>query len=234
MEKLVLKLKSIPFFSAYSKDLTKSKSNLLKLIACITMFIDHTGFLYFPQKPLLRIIGRIAFPIFAYQVAVGFWHTSDHKRYLKRLLIFAIISQYPFYLMTGDGELNVIATFFFAALCLYFFKKSWYILTIIPLGISYFVPMDYGLYGVLAVLTFYYFYKKPILQLVGFSVLTIIFSNLNGWQIQLYSVLSVVLILLVRIIPVNFEFKLNKYFFYWFYPVHMLFLVFVGKLLGYS
>ncbi|AEM72767.1 TraX family protein [Caldicellulosiruptor acetigenus] len=234
MEKLALKLKSIPFFSACSKDLTKSKSNLLKLIACITMFIDHTGFLYFPQNPLLRIIGRIAFPIFAYQVAVGFWHTSDHKRYLKRLLIFAIISQYPFYLMTGDGELNVIATFFFAALCLYFFKKSWYILTIIPLGISYFVPMDYGIYGVLAVLIFYFLYEKPILQLVGFSILTVIASYLIGWQLQVYSILSVVLILFARMLPVDFEFRLNKYFFYWFYPAHMLFLVFIGKLLGYS
>jgi len=234
VEKLVLKLKSIPLFSVYSKDLTKSKSDLLKLIASITMFIDHTGFLYFPQKPLLRIIGRIAFPIFAYQVAVGFWHTSDHKRYLKKLLIFAIISQYPFYLMTGDGELNVIATFFFAALCLYFFKRKWYPLVIIPLAISYFISMDYGIYGVLAVLLFYFLYEKPILQLIGFSILTLIVTHLMGWQLQVYSILSVVLILFVRMLPVDFEFKLNKYFFYWFYPLHMLFLVFVGKLLGYS
>ncbi|ADQ05586.1 TraX family protein [Caldicellulosiruptor owensensis OL] len=234
MEKLVLKLKSIPFFSVYSKDLTKSKSNLLKLVACITMFIDHTGFLYFPQKPLLRIIGRIAFPIFAYQVAVGFWHTSDHKRYLKRLLIFAIISQYPFYLMTGDGELNVIATFFFAALCLYFFKRKWYPLVIIPLAISYFISMDYGIYGVLTILLFYFLYEKPILQLIGFSILTLIVTHFMGWQLQVYSILSVVLIFFVRMLPVDFEFKLNKYFFYWFYPLHMLFLVFVGKLLGCS
>ncbi|ADQ05938.1 TraX family protein [Caldicellulosiruptor hydrothermalis 108] len=233
MDKFVLKLKSIPYFSILSKDLTKSKSNLLKLIACITMFIDHTGYLFFPQKPILRIIGRIAFPIFAYQVAVGFWHTSDHKKYLKRLLIFAIISQYPFYLMTGDGELNVIATFFFAALCLYFFKSSWYVLVIVPLAISYFVSMDYGIYGVLAVLIFYFLYEKPILQLVGFSVLTVIASYLLGWQLQVYSILSVILILFIRMFPVDFEFRLNKYFFYWFYPVHMLFLVFIGKLLGY-
>lgn len=220
--------------SLYSKDLTKAKSDLLKLIACITMFIDHTGLLYFPQKPLLRIIGRIAFPIFAYQIAVGFKFTSGHKKYLKRLLIFAIISQYPFYLMTGDMELNVIVTFFLAALCLYFFKNKWYVLVIFPLALSYFVSMDYGIYGVLAVLVFYFLYEKPLLQFVGFSVLTILFSFFMGWQIQIYSILSVVLILFVRTLPVDFEFKLNKYFFYWFYPLHMLFLVFVGKLLGYS
>lgn len=115
-----------------------------------------------------------------------------------------------------------------------FFKRSWYVLVIVPLAISYFVSMDYGIYGVLAVLIFYFLYEKPILQLVGFSILTVIASYLLGWQLQVYSILSVVLILFVRMLPVDFEFRLNKYFFYWFYPVHMLFLVFVGKLLGYS
>lgn len=94
-----------------------------------------------------------------------------------------------------------------------FFKRSWYVLVIVPLAISYFVSMDYGIYGVLAVLIFYFLYEKPILQLVGFSILTVIASYLLGWQLQVYSILSVVLILFVRMLPVDFEFRLNKYFF---------------------
>ncbi|WPX08577.1 TraX family protein [Anaerocellum danielii] len=231
MEKIISNLNTLPFFMPMSKKLTKSKSNLLKLIAAATMLIDHIGYLYFPNIILFRIIGRIAFPIFAFQVATGFRFTSNPKNYLKRLFIFAIISQIPFSLMTGDSyELNIIATFFFAVLALFFIQKRWYFLVMIPLAISYFVPVDYGIYGVLSVLIFYLFFDIPLLQLIGFCILTWFEVHLIGWSVQFYSIISVVLILLIRMLPVEFELKLNKYFFYWFYPVHMLLLVMIGKM----
>jgi len=231
MEKISTNLNTMPLFALLSKQLTKSKSNLLKLIAAATMLIDHIGYLYFPNSVLFRIIGRIAFPIFAYQISVGFKFTSNPKRYLKRLFIFALVSQIPFSLMTEDPyELNVIATFFFAAVALFFIQKRWYFLVVIPLAISYLVPMDYGIYGVLSVLIFYLFFDMPLLQLIGFCILTWFEVHLIGWSVQFYSIISVVLILLIRMLPVEFELKLNKYFFYWFYPVHMLLLVMIGKM----
>ncbi|ABP66213.1 TraX family protein [Caldicellulosiruptor saccharolyticus DSM 8903] len=231
MEKIISNLNTLPLFMLMSKKLTKSKSNLLKLIAAASMLIDHIGYLYFPNRVLFRIVGRIAFPIFAFQVAAGFKFTSNPKRYLKRLFIFALVSQIPFSLMTGDPyELNVIATFFFAAVALFFIQKRWYFLVIIPLAISYFVPMDYGIYGVLSILIFYLSFDMPLLQLIGFCILTWFEVHLIGWPVQFYSIISVVLILLIRMLPVEFELRLNKYFFYWFYPVHMLLLVVIGKM----
>ena len=67
-------------------------SFVLKLIAIITMLIDHIGAVLYPEIRWLRLIGRIAFPIFAYLVAEGFYKTSDIKKYLKRLFIFALVS----------------------------------------------------------------------------------------------------------------------------------------------
>lgn len=70
--------------------------NLLKLIAMITMLCDHAGKMLFPQYAVMRIIGRIAFPIYAYSLAVGCVYTRNHLRYLKRIVLLALISQ-PLY-----------------------------------------------------------------------------------------------------------------------------------------
>lgn len=71
-------------------------TNLLKLVAMIAMFIDHSGKMLFPEWPIMRIIGRIAFPIYAYCIAVGCVYTHDLLKYLKRIVLLALISQ-PFY-----------------------------------------------------------------------------------------------------------------------------------------
>lgn len=70
--------------------------NLLKLIAMLTMLCDHAGKMLFPQYAVMRIIGRIAFPIYAYCLAAGCVYTRDHLRYLKRIVLLALISQ-PIY-----------------------------------------------------------------------------------------------------------------------------------------
>ena len=65
--------------------------NQLKMIALITMTIDHVGVILLPQYPILRIIGRLSFPIFAYMVAEGCHYTHDIKKYAARLFLFAVV-----------------------------------------------------------------------------------------------------------------------------------------------
>ena len=71
-------------------------TNLLKLIAMISMLIDHVGKMFFPQYRIMRIIGRIAFPTYAYCIAVGNVYSRDRLKYLQRILLMGLISQ-PFY-----------------------------------------------------------------------------------------------------------------------------------------
>ena len=96
----------------------------LKMIAIIAMFIDHLGAVIFPEYIELRIIGRIAFPIFAYTLVEGFVYTHDVFKYMKRLGVLALLSEIPFDLAFFGtplefGHQNVFFTLFLGILMLY-------------------------------------------------------------------------------------------------------------------
>jgi len=67
--------------------------NALKLIAIVIMTIDHIGMQLFPNILMLRIIGRLAFPIFAYMIAEGCTYTKDRRKYLITIAVFAAVCQ---------------------------------------------------------------------------------------------------------------------------------------------
>ena len=69
---------------------------VLKLIAIITMLFDHSGYLIYGHLSWMNFVGRIAFPIFAFQISEGCIHTHNLKKYFVRLIIFALISQIPY------------------------------------------------------------------------------------------------------------------------------------------
>lgn len=68
-------------------------TNALKIIACVSMFIDHLGFIVFPKLLILRIIGRLAMPIFSFFIGIGCVHTSSKKNYLFRVLGLGLVCQ---------------------------------------------------------------------------------------------------------------------------------------------
>lgn len=213
----------------------------LKIIACLTMIIDHLGYLVFKGKfSLFNFIGRIAFPIFAFQISEGYSNTKNLKKYILRLLIFAIISQYPFWLFHGlissEFSLNIFFTLLLGLICIIIYDKTKYKLLslLICLLLAYIGEIthcDYGFYGVFIILLFYIFKNNKTLMSLSFILCTIIkYANniLKYGNFQIYSLLCI-----CTIIPILFinlynkkQGKKIKYFLYIFYPVH-LFIIYI-------
>ena len=96
----------------------------LKLLAMAAMLVDHMGYLLFPTVMWMRYVGRLAFPIFAFQIAEGWYRTHNREKYTLRLLICAVVSEVPFDLAFSGtpvdaGYQNVLWTFFIAAAALW-------------------------------------------------------------------------------------------------------------------
>lgn len=191
------------------------------------MLIDHTGAILYPDLIILRIIGRLSFPIFCFLLVEGYCHTKNIKKYTKRLAIFALISEIPYDLAFRNQILefshqNVFFTLFIGLISLYLLNtlKSQYLrLTVLILSLltAQLIQSDYKYAGVLMILIFYFFKEKILEKTVFVTTLNILLGGL-----QSYAALSMV--------PIFFYNQKKgaslKYFFYVFYPVHLLVLYF--------
>lgn len=204
----------------------QQKNDMLKIIAITAMIIDHIGFAFFPYNPIFRVIGRLAMPIFAFGISTGYQHTSNLKKYLERILIFALISQAPYSLFFQSDVLNILFLFLFSIAVLYLIDKKKYILIIPILLLFITFAIDYSFFGLLTVVFFYIFKDSRIKIIISQGLLISIFSFFSNPL----SVFHFIGVLLVLYFPQN-KLKLNtgKYFFYWFYPAHLLILFLIKK-----
>lgn len=171
----------------------------MQIIAMITMLIDHIGLLFFPGELMWRIVGRLAFPIYAYALVQGYAHTSDFKKYALRLLLIAVISQIPYQLVLDHDGLNVVATLLAALLVLRLLDNikpgPLSIIVIAGVGVMMEVlPFDYGAYGLLLVLIFNYARSTGLL--VMHLLLNLIYMFSYGWVIQMVSLIPTLVIVL--------------------------------------
>ncbi len=136
-------------------------AGLLKTIAMLTMLIDHVGAIFFPGITELRVIGRIAFPLFCWGVAAGSVHTKSLPQYALRLLIGGLVAQ-PFFMLAlrhSIREWNVMATLLLGLLAIIGIRKRvWFShiwAPLICLGLAAMQQMDYGWRGVLLIILMY-------------------------------------------------------------------------------
>lgn len=203
----------------------------LKWIAVITMVIDHTGAVLFPPQLIFRYIGRISFPIFCFLIVEGFCHTSNVKRYIIRLGCFAAISEIPFDIAFNEKLLefesqNVFFTLLIGLVLLYVVQKSgnWVeklLWLVIAMAAALFLKSDYSCYGVLLIFWFYIMREKKWRKLLGGAV-----WNFHGYyQVQGYGALSMLVIALYN----GKRGPKMRYFFYLFYPLHLLLLWLIAQ-----
>lgn len=217
----------------------------LKILAMIFMLIDHIGSKLPSDSPIyleffMRGIGRLAFPIFLFLIIEGFKHTSDVKKYIKSLYVFGIISAVPFFIVFGT-PLNVFFTLGSVVLMLHLFEKTEdekekrKIFLIILLATSL---CDWGFAAVPTV----YFLRKSIkdreklatvipvflfvLMIVSNLILNfVLYGNVNFLNLILFSVPTLFSIPLLKSYNGELGIKLKgfgKYFFYAFYPIHLI------------
>lgn len=214
--------------------------NALKIVAMISMFIDHFGMIFFPYIPIFRIIGRIAFPIYAFLVAEGCKYTHDRKKYFLQMFILGTICSLAFILAEGYIYLCVLITFSMSILLIYLidYVKSnikarfiWLILGFLAsFMVCHLVEVDYGFFGVLVPIMVYLFDKKP-LKIVLFTISLIFLTISIHNDFQVYCLISLVFIVLYD----GTRGKLNlKMFFYLFYPLHLALLWGVAMLLNFT
>ena len=208
---------------------------ILKWLAIVTMTIDHTGAVLYPEYVALRIIGRLSFPLFAYLLVLGLESTRNVKNYFTRLFLFALVSQIPFYLALGVQpweHLNIFFTLSSGVLFIEFYRKNNFLM-ILPLAASALLPFDYGIYGIMAVCCFYFLRRNRTLGAAFFLLLNLIFLAVSS--IQFLSLLALPLILLHndgRFVISGIGKKTGyswwrKYFFYFYYPIHLTALYFL-------
>lgn len=218
----------------------------LKMIAVITMFIDHTAMIFQDTLPVLQMpilasftlyycmrkIGRLAFPLFCFLLTEGFVHTRSRLRYCGNLLAFAIITEIPYNIVHGGKLLyptaqNVFFTLLLGVLVLWLLetplKNSHKALILFPgVVLLSFLHIPYGRTGVLLVLLLYLLRQQPLLR--GLLCLPFLSGGYAAW-------LSLIPISLYNGERGFIRGKVLKYAFYAFYPLHLLLLYGVKLLL---
>lgn len=206
----------------------KLSSNSLKVIAMISMFLDHLGYLIFPDIIILRIIGRISFPIYAYLISEGCKYTKNRTNYFLRTFTLGLICSIAYMIATQEVFLCILLTFSISMLIIYlidYVKKSptnRFPLLIIVLIVTFYIcnviEFDYGFFGILVpVITYLSDNKLFKMSLFGISLLILTFNF--GNTLELYSLISIPIIAIYDGTKGKLNLKLVSYLFY---PVHFL------------
>lgn len=205
----------------------KLNGNALKVIAMVTMFLDHFGMILFPDVKAFRVVGRVSFPIYAYLISEGCKYTSDRKRYFLRISVLGTVCSLVYILVERYIYLCVLITFSMSILLIYLLDyvksdlKRRHILLIMGLllcwAVCHSVEVDYGFMGVLVPVMTYLSDKRRV-KTVLFAISLILLTLSVGNDVQVYCLVAVVLVSLYD----GTHGKVNlKWFFYSFYPVHL-------------
>lgn len=225
--------------------------NALKWIAAVLMVIDHVGVILLPELPILRILGRLSFPIFAFMIAEGCRYTRNKCRYFFSIFGVGAVCQLAVFLYNRSMEMNVLVTFSLSVLLVFSFawlKEQIFaenapifypfaalllfagmLAGVILLGRA--VDLDYSATGCMVPLfasllhpptgrknTALHRTDRPFVHVLAMAIGLLLLS-LDDGGIQWYCLLSLPLLLLYS----GKRGKARmKYFFYVFYPAHLL------------
>ena len=214
-----------------SKGLT---GNQLKLIAMVTMTIDHVGMLFFPQHLWLRLIGRLAMPIYAFFIAEGCRHTRSMPKYLSSVAWMGLLCSVVTY-FAGSLYQNILVTFSLSISLTWLLQKFrenkkplWVVLFALLLAVAWFLTqtlpgllpdtdsaIDYDFLGVILPVVIWLMPTK-ILQLLAATGVLLIMSVRNPLQFPALGAVA-----LLALYSGQRGKRNIKKLFYWYYPIHL-------------
>jgi hypothetical protein len=215
---------------------------MLKVIAVITMTIDHVGAILFPELLLLRVVGRLAFPLFCYLLVLGVESTTKLRDYLVRLLSFALVSQIPYFLafeFNPFEQLNIFFTLFFSALAIRLFKKK-SLLLILPVLAAVVFNSEGSIYGIAFVGCMMVLKEDTRLGALALFILNAPFLLIQNDPFQLIQIISLAALpliilhkhgwfrMVIKAPTSSVYFSWKKYFFYLYYPLHLAVIYLIG------
>lgn len=217
------------------------------------MLLDHIGFMFVPISTpiglIMRIVGRLTAPVMSLFVAEGYKYTSSKIKYGLRLLLFAVISHFPYTfahrISFFNTELNMIFTLFLSFLVLLVYDKTEnsvlrFGLIVLIIALSY--KFDWGLWAPMWTLAFYLFSGDKNKQAVAFTLISavkIITSYYSYMSLKIGPAARLFQCGLLLFIPFIFLYngekgrggKFSKWFFYIFYPAHLMILGIIYRLI---
>ena len=231
------------------KNLKGLTSFHLHILAMALMLGDHLWATLLPQQEWLTCLGRLAFPIFAFMIVEGYFHTRNIRRYLLRMLLFAAISEIPFDLIYGSTlfypfHQNVLWTFLLGLLAIHCCEKArgwlhwpvFFLAGVLGYLVGMLLMVDYSGAGVLTVLVFYVFRQRSWKDLLG-QLICLAYLNIHmlgtyfypitigRWEIEVVQQ-GFALLALIPIWLYNGQqgrhSKAFQYLCYSFYPAHLL------------
>lgn len=210
--------------------------NSLKIVALITMTIDHLGLMLFPDNEWMRIVGRIAFPIFAFMIAEGCRYTRNRLRYLLQIALMGIGMQIVLFIATRSLYQSVFISFTLAIILIYVIDKAkreqkikyWIAAVLFVFAIIFLClvlpnllyktdyDIDYNIIGIFIPVVCY-FAKSRKLKIIVFALSLIALSIFYG-GIQWFCLLAIPLIGMYNYKKGKFDLK-NLFYIY--YPLHL-------------
>ncbi len=192
----------------------------LKLLAAVSMIVDHIGAVFFPQTLWLRWIGRLAFPLYAFFLAEGMKYTKNRENYFSRLILLGLISEIFFDAMFGRRweKQNVLWTLALGGLSILALEKSytqplWIFSAILPALLAQICRTDYGAFGVCLCVWYYQVGDRRLLCAAGQALLCVAM----GYRMEVLGVVSTLLLCFYDSKRPGKDSRL----FYLVYPLHM-------------